>query len=58
MQSEHSDDQDPAPLRHSDAERVSREQSAQVPSSENTEELEDDPAHNPPDGPLRDVKGG
>jgi hypothetical protein len=57
MSPEHGEDQDPAPLEHTDAERVTREESEQVPSSE-TEGLEQDPARNPPDGPLRDVKGG
>jgi hypothetical protein len=42
-------DQDPAPTKQSDAERVTGDQAA---------ELEDDPARNPPDDALREVKRG
>lgn len=52
------DEQDPAPLAHSDAERATEEQSKQVPSEQDAESVADDPAANPPDGPLKDVKGG
>lgn len=56
-QTEH---EDPAPLEHADAERVTEEQADRVPTSEDVGggSLEDDPARNPPEGPLRDVKGG
>jgi hypothetical protein len=53
MHDERAEDQDPAPLEHADAERAS-EASEDVP----TGEIEDDPAADPPDGPLKDIKGG
>jgi hypothetical protein len=43
-------DQDPAPVEHSDAERVSDEEQA--------EEIEQDPSRNPDEPELRDLKGG
>ena len=46
------DDQDPQPVKESDAERVSGDQAA------DPEEIENDPAQSPADGTLRDVKGG
>ena len=49
------DDQDPAPMKDADAERVTSENADQAPRPE---ELEDDPAQNPEDESLRDVKGG
>lgn len=53
-------DPEPAPLKHADAERVTDDQSAEVPSSQETEakEIEEDPAAAPPQSPLRDAKGG
>jgi hypothetical protein len=44
-------DEDPAPIKHTDAERVSGEQA-------DPEEIENDPSNDPPEQPLRDVKGG
>ena len=49
------DDQDPAPTRDADAERVTSENTDQAPRPE---DIEDDPAQNPDDESLRDVKGG
>jgi hypothetical protein len=49
------DEQDPEPTKHADAERVTSENADQAPRPE---ELEDDPARNPENKPLRDVKGG
>jgi hypothetical protein len=46
------DDQDPQPVKESDAERVSGDQASEP------REIENDPAQNPPEGTLRDVKGG
>jgi hypothetical protein len=44
-------DEDPAPVKNSDAERV--------PSAEQeAKEVEEDPSRNPPDESLRDIKGG
>ena len=48
-------DQDPEPLKHSDAERVGSEN---ADDSEAAEELEDDPSRNPQEKELGDVKGG
>ncbi len=48
-------DQDPAPLKHSDAERISE---GDANDADSAQELEDDPSSNPPEGNLRDVKGG
>ena len=45
-------DQDPQPVKESDAERVSGEQASEP------HEIEKDPAQNPPEGSLRDVKEG
>jgi len=45
-------DQDPQPVKESDAERVSGQQAP------DPQEIENDPAQNPPEGSLRDVKGG
>jgi hypothetical protein len=45
-------DQDPQPVKESDAERVTGEQAA------DPRKIEGDPAENPPEGVLRDVKGG
>jgi hypothetical protein len=49
------DQHDPEPTKHSDAERVTSENVDEAPRPE---ELEDDPAYNPEEKPLRDVKGG
>ncbi len=65
-------DQDPAPLKHTDAERVSSDEagggspgqagggSAEkgLSAEEKAEEIEEDPAQNPGEQPLRDIKGG
>jgi hypothetical protein len=45
-------DQDPQPVKESDAERVSGDQAT------NPQEIENDPAQNPSEGSLRDIKGG
>jgi hypothetical protein len=47
---ERRDDKDPAPTEHADAERVTE--------ASNAEEIEQDPAYNPQEPPLRDIKGG
>jgi hypothetical protein len=44
-------DEEPAPLEHSDAKRVSDDDSNQAA------ELEDDPSRRPPEQELGDVKG-
>jgi hypothetical protein len=46
-------DQDPQPVKESDAERVSGDQAGSEAS-----EIEEDPSQNPPAGPMRDLKGG
>jgi hypothetical protein len=53
-------DPDPAPIKHSDAERVSGEEGRAGSNDEQNRagEIEADPAHNPRERPLRDVKGG
>ena len=45
------DDQDPAPIRHADAERLTGE-------GAKPEAIEDDPAYAPEEQELRDIKGG
>jgi hypothetical protein len=54
------DNPEPAPLKHVDAERVTEDEVSEVPSSQDTEaaDIDEDPAANPPPSPLRDVKGG
>jgi len=47
-QTQRQDDQDPQPVKESDAERVSGEQS---------EESQRDSATNPPEAPVRDING-
>jgi hypothetical protein len=51
-QEERQPDKEPAPLKHTDAERVSGEE------QEAAEELAEDPSRNPDDKELRDIKGG
>jgi hypothetical protein len=48
-------DKDPAPLKHSDAERLSDDDSQ---SADAAQEMEDDPSRNPQEQELRDIKGG
>ena len=53
--SEHSErqgDQEPEPIKHSDAETVSGD------SDDAAKELEEDPSRNPDQEELRDIKGG
>jgi hypothetical protein len=54
------EDRDPAPLQHTPAERVTEEEGHRVASPEEagTASYEQDPAADPPEGPLRDLKGG
>jgi hypothetical protein len=53
-------DKDPAPVEHSDAERLSGGDGEGASESEDAraDELEADPSQNPDDERLRDVKGG
>jgi hypothetical protein len=53
------EDPDPAPSKHSDAERVgSGADGSEGEAGTMASEIENDPAHNPPESVLRDVKGG
>jgi hypothetical protein len=49
------DDEDPGPLKHSDAERLT---SGGGDTSDSGQDIEDDPSRNPPERELGDVKGG
>jgi hypothetical protein len=44
-------DKDPEPVKESDAERASQ-------ADDKAKAIEDDPSSNPPEGELRDLKGG
>jgi hypothetical protein len=50
---ERKDDQDPAPVKESDAETLSGEDSREA-----ADDFENDPSRNPSEEELRDVKGG
>ena len=48
------DDEDPGPLKHSDAERLTSDGD----TSDSAQDIENDPSRNPPERELGDVKGG
>lgn len=65
MNSSHNDEarenpgQDPAPLEHADAERVTSEEGSTVPDADTeATQIDENPSANPRDPDLRDVKGG
>jgi hypothetical protein len=52
-------DKQPEPIKHADAETLSDADSEASRAGENArEEFEDDPARNPDDEQLQDIKGG
>ncbi len=53
----HDEDQDPAPVEHADAERVTGDEAGSG-SPPPADDIEDDPSQSPQDESLRDLKGG